>query len=143
MQPCVAQLSVAPPSSCACVRVNLRLQFVNYCATLYKKTGILMNTNAKKLFGARLKEARVAAGLHQEDMAEALMVSRQAISKWERGDSAPTALQLGELATMCCVCAHTLLFGAPYRDPVVGKLIAGWLKLAASQGAEDGSERAD
>lgn len=101
-----------------------------------------MNTTAKKLFGARLKSARAAAGLSQEDMAEALKVSRQAVSKWERGDSSPTALQLGELATMYCVCAHTLLFGGPYRDAAVGKLISGWLKLAATQeDGEDGRER--
>ncbi|WP_315128052.1 helix-turn-helix transcriptional regulator [Comamonas antarctica] len=103
-----------------------------------------MNTSAKQLFGARLKKARVTAGLSQEDMAEALLVSRQAISKWERGDSSPTALQLGELATMCCVCAHTLLFGAPYRDPVVSKLISGWLVQAATQGeVRNGNDRTD
>lgn len=97
-----------------------------------------MNTNAKQQIGARLRLARAAAGLSQKDMAEALMVSRQVISKWERGDSAPTVPQLAELAAMYCVCAHTLIFGVPYRDFAMGRLMSGWLKLAETQ--EDGHD---
>lgn len=96
-----------------------------------------MDTNSKQLLGARLKSARTQAGLSQADMAEALTVTRQAISKWERGDSSPTALQLGGLAAMYCVCAHTLLFGEPYRSAAVGSLISGWLRQAATQEDEE------
>ena len=38
---------------------------------------------------ARLVEYRQSAGLSQEKLAEQLNVSRQAVSKWERGESLP------------------------------------------------------
>ncbi|WP_330407358.1 helix-turn-helix transcriptional regulator [Enterocloster lavalensis] len=38
-------------------------------------------------FAARLKQIRKEKGLSQEDLAELLDVSRQAVSKWEQGDS--------------------------------------------------------
>ena len=75
-----------------------------------------MNNDSTKLFGARLRSARRTAALSQEDMAEMLGVSRQVISKWERGVSSPTMPQLAALVAMYCVCAHTLLFGEPYRE---------------------------
>ena len=37
--------------------------------------------------GERIAQLRRAAGLSQEQLAEALEVSRQAVSKWETGDS--------------------------------------------------------
>ena len=38
-------------------------------------------------FGDRLAEVRRGHGLTQEQFAEQLQVSRQAVSKWERGGS--------------------------------------------------------
>ena len=38
-------------------------------------------------FAERLKQIRKEKGLSQEDLAELLDVSRQAVSKWEQGDS--------------------------------------------------------
>lgn len=38
-------------------------------------------------FAARLKQIRKEKGLSQEDLAELLDVSRQAVSKWEQGVS--------------------------------------------------------
>ena len=38
----------------------------------------------------RLYELRSARGLKQEELAEAIGVSRQAISKWEMGTGTPT-----------------------------------------------------
>ena len=35
----------------------------------------------------QIKEARIEAGLTQEQAAEALFVSRQTVSNWETGDS--------------------------------------------------------
>lgn len=45
-------------------------------------------TNGKTL-GNKLYELRKEAGLSQEELAEKLDVSRQAVSKWECGDSLP------------------------------------------------------
>ena len=39
------------------------------------------------LFGDKLQNLRKAKGLSQEDLAEKCDVSRQAVSKWETGDS--------------------------------------------------------
>lgn len=69
----------------------------------------------RELLGRRLRGAREHLGMSQCDVADALGVTRQAISSWETGRSAPSATQLGELATVYCECAHTLLFGSPYR----------------------------
>ncbi len=50
--------------------------------------------------GQRLKEARLAAGMKQEDLAKHLGVSRQTISNWENERSAPdigSAVKMGKL----------------------------------------------
>ena len=41
------------------------------------------------LLGEKLKKLRKARGLSQEQLADQLNVSRQAISKWELGESTP------------------------------------------------------
>ena len=45
-------------------------------------------TNAE-ILGNKLLELRKKFGLSQEELAEKLDVSRQAVSKWERGESLP------------------------------------------------------
>ena len=48
----------------------------------------------------KLKELRAAAGLSQEKLAEQLMVSRQAISKWENGEALPDMENMIALAKL-------------------------------------------
>ena len=48
----------------------------------------------------KLKELRVAAGLSQEKLAEKLMVSRQAVSKWENGEALPDMENMIALARL-------------------------------------------
>ncbi|WP_428845750.1 helix-turn-helix transcriptional regulator [Comamonas testosteroni] len=103
-----------------------------------------MNTDSdsNKLLGSRLKKARVAAHLSQDFTANTMGVTRQAVSKWETGNSCPTARQLGELATMYCVCAHSLLFGEPFRAVAVGDLMKGQFRPRQTQlERADGCER--
>ena len=45
-------------------------------------------------FADRLKEARRICGLSQEELAEQLDVSRQAVGKWEQGQSYPEVEKL-------------------------------------------------
>lgn len=74
-----------------------------------------MNKDRKKLLGSRLRAARGDMRLSQAFVAEMLCVTRQSVSAWETGASCPTAVQLAELATLYCTCAHALLFGEPYE----------------------------
>ena len=48
--------------------------------------------------GDRITELRKACGLSQYELASALEVSRQAVSKWENGQSSPDAANLIRLA---------------------------------------------
>lgn len=51
-------------------------------------------------FADRLKEARRVCGLSQEELAEHLDVSRQAVGKWEQGQAYP---EVEKLLTLCAV----------------------------------------
>lgn len=48
--------------------------------------------------GERIVELRTACGMSQNQLAKAMEVSRQAVSKWETGQSAPDALNMIRLA---------------------------------------------
>ena len=54
--------------------------------------------NRNKLIGDRIKAARLAKGLSQEQLGEKLGVSFQAVSTWEQGRFLPDAERLPELA---------------------------------------------
>lgn len=49
-------------------------------------------------YGETIRQARERAGMTQEELAERLNVSRQAVSKWEKGLSRPTSSKLAALA---------------------------------------------
>ena len=59
----------------------------------WSSPGVWINMEEKKKrgkpmsFAERLKQIRKEKGLSQEDLAELLDVSRQAVSKWEQGGS--------------------------------------------------------
>ena len=48
--------------------------------------------------GERITELRTACGLSQNQLAKAMEVSRQAVSKWETDQSAPDSIKLIRLA---------------------------------------------
>ena len=50
--------------------------------------------------GEKIKEQRIAHGLSQETLAEAMGVSRQAVTKWESDQSAPSSEKLILLAKL-------------------------------------------
>lgn len=64
--------------------------------------------NLKDL-GRRVRQQRERRGLKQIDVAHALQVSAQAVSKWERGENAPDIAVLGELCTLLGVTTDWLL----------------------------------
>lgn len=50
--------------------------------------------------GERIAELRMACGMNQNQLAQAMEVSRQAVSKWETDQSSPDALKLIRLAEL-------------------------------------------
>jgi len=64
--------------------------------------------NLAKL-GRRIREQREKRSLRQLDIANALQVTAQAVSKWERGDNAPDIAALGGLAKLLGVTVDWLL----------------------------------
>lgn len=61
--------------------------------------------------GKRISALRREKGLKQEDIAQALGVSSQAVSKWENDQSCPDISLLPKLARLLGVSVDTLLSG--------------------------------
>ena len=62
-------------------------------------------------FNEKLQELRKKRGLTQEELAEALFVSRTAISKWESGRGYPSIDSLKEISKFFSVTIDELLSG--------------------------------
>ena len=62
-------------------------------------------------FHEKLQELRKSRGLTQEELAEALYVSRTAISKWESGRGYPSIDSLKEISSYFSVTIDDLLSG--------------------------------
>ena len=62
-------------------------------------------------FGEKLQELRKSRGLTQEELAEALYVSRTAVSKWESGRGYPNIDSLKEISKYFSVTIDDLLSG--------------------------------
>ena len=71
-----------------------------------------------KGFEKRLAQARRQCAMTQAEVAEKLNVSFQAVSQWERGETAPDIGKLPELAAVLHVTTDYLLMGRD-EDPVV------------------------
>lgn len=67
--------------------------------------------------GEKLQLLRRSRGLSQEQLAEALGVSRQAISKWECGDSAPDLDKLRAICTYFGVTSDYLIWESAEAAP--------------------------
>lgn len=64
-------------------------------------------TNDNNSLGARIRQLRKERGLSQEALAQALDLSRQAVTKWEDGTSLPSTANLFALSA---------LFGVPLAE---------------------------
>ena len=70
-----------------------------------------------RIIGNRIRQERERLGLKQQDLAHALRVSPQAVSKWERGENAPDISLLVPLARLLGVTTDALLgYTAPGTD---------------------------
>ena len=76
-------------------------------------------------------ELRVKNGLSQDDLAGKVFVTRQAVSRWENGETVPNTETLKLLSKLFNVSINTLLgsprqlvcqcFGMPLEDPIISK----------------------
>lgn len=64
-----------------------------------------------KAFSSNLKEIREGAGMTQEQLAQGMHVTRQAVSRWERGHTEPDIATLIELGKALDVAPEELIFG--------------------------------
>lgn len=64
----------------------------------------------------RLQELRKKHGYSQEELADVLGVSRQAISKWERGDASPDTDNLIALAKIYNITIDELINGESFEE---------------------------
>lgn len=78
--------------------------------TYIRTNGVRQEKNQiKRTLGEALKEHRLRCQMTQEFVAESVGVSRQAVSKWERGDSDPSTSNLLALAKLFGVSTEELL----------------------------------
>ena len=63
------------------------------------------------MVGKNIKKAREGKGLSQEQLAERLNVTRQAVSNWERGKSEPDIETLQRLSEVLEVSVEELIYG--------------------------------
>ena len=76
--------------------------------------------------GQRISELRSSKNLSQNQLAQLMEVSRQAVSKWENGQSLPDSLNLIKLADILDTDIEYLTTGrqvVPSRPPVVIKSV--------------------
>jgi len=69
----------------------------------------MKNDEARMTLGEKLKSARKSVGLTQEQLAEKLLVSRQAITKWEADKGMPDIENLKQLSKLLNVSIDYLL----------------------------------
>ena len=80
------------------------------------------------MLGERIKEQRIGSGLSQEKVAELVGVSRQAVTKWESGQSAPSTENLFKLAEIFGTTVDLLLMDgeSEERPGVAEQMAAFW-----------------
>ena len=61
-------------------------------------------------------QLRIQNGWTQEELAEKLCVTRQAVSRWETGATTPKPATLKQLSALCDVSLHALLGGPEAAD---------------------------
>lgn len=77
----------------------------------------------KKLFGSFIAQKRKEKSMTQQDLADKVYVSAQAVSKWERGKSLPDITLLIPLANILDVSLVSLLEGKEEVDPKAEDLL--------------------
>ena len=77
----------------------------------------------------QLKLYRTRAGLTQEEVAERIGVSRQAVAKWEKGETLPDIANCIALADLFRVPLETLARGLTHEPSVDGHKLFGCVRM--------------
>lgn len=80
-----------------------------------------------KAVGQAIASRRAAAGLSQERVAEALRITRQAVSRMETGVTITTVVRLAELAEICDCGIEELLTDAYASNRTIDQRGASWI----------------
>lgn len=83
------------------------------CAVRLRHSKGGLNVIMQETFGQRFQRLRKSAGLTQEDVANRLNITAQAVSKWENDISAPDISVLAELSDILNVSLDELLGKTP------------------------------
>ena len=67
------------------------------------------------VFAQQLTNLRKQKGLSQQQLADKLYMTRQAVSKWETGESSPDLNRMQEIADILDVSVQVLLFGTQFE----------------------------
>ncbi|GKQ42394.1 hypothetical protein RD055328_03170 [Companilactobacillus sp. RD055328] len=78
-------------------------------------------------FSDQLINLRTKRGLSQEQLADKLYVSRQAVSKWEKADSTPDLDKVIQIAKILDVSLDELVLGIAQKEVKPGT--SGWYKV--------------
>ena len=95
------------------IAVLLIMALVKY---LQGKKSEKQDVEIKKSLGEVLKERRIQAQLTQEYVAEAMGVTRQAVSKWENGTSDPSTTNLLKLAKLYGISPEDLIRSVSFDE---------------------------
>ena len=71
-----------------------------------------------------IKELRHNVNMTQDEMAQALFVTRQAVSRWENGDTTPNLETLKQISKMFGISLNHLLETAQYSDNTTAEINA-------------------
>jgi transcriptional regulator with XRE-family HTH domain len=93
-------------------------------------------------FGDQIRDLRRREGLTQEQLAQRLMVTRQAVSNWERGSNLPDIETLIRIATTFDVSLDRLILGREGNVKTSEKNVATSPADARDEAGADGSRMA-
>lgn len=72
-----------------------------------------------KQIGKNIKKHRASLGMTQDQLAEKLNVTRQAVSSWETGKTQPSIETLTALAALFGISVETLIYGKTMKVDIV------------------------
>lgn len=87
------------------------------------------------MVGKNIKKAREAKGISQEQLAERLNVTRQAVSNWERGKTEPDIQMLQQLSEVLEVSVEELIYG----ESAMKEKVRNWSIKTGSDGLTVGA----